>query len=71
MKFADILETSEGLKRKSPKVADDEQLRKALYVWFIQQRTSDTPISGLPNDLQKSCFQIDCRFLNLISFVLH
>ena len=51
MKFADILETSEGLKWKSPKVADDEQLSKALYVWFIQQRTSDTPISGLPNDL--------------------
>ena len=51
MKFADILEASKGLKRKSPKVADDEQLSKALYVWFIQQRTSDTPISGLPNDL--------------------
>ena len=37
MKFADILETSEGLKRKSLKVAHDEQLDKALYAWFIQQ----------------------------------
>ena len=46
MKFADILETSEGLKRKSLKVAHDEQLDKALYAWFIQQRTSGTPISG-------------------------
>ena len=46
MKFADILETSEGLKRKSLKVAHNEQLDKALYAWFIQQRTSGTPTSG-------------------------
>ena len=51
MKFADILETSEGLKRKSLKVAHDEQLHKALYAWFIQQRTSGTPTSGPPNNL--------------------
>ena len=51
MKFADILETSERVKRKLLKVAHDEQLDKALYVWFIQQRTSGTPISGPPNDL--------------------
>ena len=50
MKFADILETSEGLKRKSLKVAHDEQLDKALYAWFIQQRTARTPISGPPNN---------------------
>ena len=37
MKFADILETSEGLKCESLKVAHDEQLNKALYVWFIPQ----------------------------------
>ena len=46
IKFADNLETSEGLKRKSLKVARDEQLDNALYAWFIQQRTSGTPISG-------------------------
>ena len=51
MKFADILETSERVKRKLLKVAHDEQLDKALYVWFIQQQTSGTPISGPPNDL--------------------
>ena len=49
MKFADILETSEELKRKSLKVVHDEELYKAellifctvaepLYVWFIQQQ---------------------------------
>lgn len=27
------------------KVAHDEQLDKALYTWFIQQRTAGTPIS--------------------------
>ena len=37
MKFADILETSEQLKRKLLKVACDEQLTKVLYAWFIQQ----------------------------------
>ena len=52
MKFADILETSERVKWKLLKVAHDEQLDKALYVWFIQQRTSGTPISGPQNDLQ-------------------
>ena len=51
MKFADILETSERLTRKSLKAAHDEQLDKALYAWFIQQRTARTPISGPPNNL--------------------
>lgn len=46
MKFVDNLESDEGLKRKSLKVAQDEQLDKALYGWFIQQRTAGTPISG-------------------------
>ena len=51
MKFADILETSEILTRKSLKAAHDEQLDKALYAWFIQQRTAHTPISVPPNNL--------------------
>ena len=51
LKFADILETNERVKRKLLEVAHDEQLDKALYVWFIQQRTSGTPISGPLNDL--------------------
>ena len=46
LKFSDSIETSEGLNRKSLKLADDEQLAKALYAWFIQQRSSGTPISG-------------------------
>ena len=46
LKFTDSIETSEGLKRKSLKLADDEQLEKALYAWFIQQRSTGTPISG-------------------------
>ena len=33
MKFADILKTSEGLTSKSLKVAHDEQLDKALYMY--------------------------------------
>ena len=33
MKFADILETNKRLKRKSLKVAHDEQFDKALYAW--------------------------------------
>ena len=34
------METSEGLKRKSLKLADDEQLDKALYGWFIFRSAS-------------------------------
>ena len=51
LKFANILETSEGLKQKLLKVAHDDQLDKVLYVWFIQERTSGTSISGPLNDL--------------------
>ena len=46
LKFTDSIETSEGLKRKSLKLANDEQLDKALYAWFIQQRSTGAPISG-------------------------
>ena len=46
LKFTDSIETSEGLNRKFLKLADDEQLDKALYAWFIQQGSSGTPISG-------------------------
>jgi len=44
LKFTDSIETSEGLKRKSLKLADDDQLDKELYAWFIQQRSTGTPI---------------------------
>ena len=44
MKFADNLEIDHELKRKSLKVAHDEQLDEALYAWFIQQKTAGTPI---------------------------
>ena len=46
MKSANNLESDHGLKRKSLKLAHDEQLDEALYTWFIQQRTAGTPISG-------------------------
>ena len=46
LKFTDSIEKSEELKRKSLKLADDKQLDKALYAWFIQQRSIGTPISG-------------------------
>ena len=37
LKFADSIETCEGLKCKSLKLADDKQLDEALYAWFILQ----------------------------------
>ena len=46
LKFTDSIEKSEGLKRKSLKLVDDGQLDKALYTWFIQQRSIGKPISG-------------------------
>ena len=46
LKFTDSIETSEGLKCKFLKLADDEQLDKALYAWFIRQRSTGTPTSG-------------------------
>ncbi|XP_066026205.1 tetratricopeptide repeat protein 28-like [Pocillopora verrucosa] len=46
LKLTNNIETSEGLKRKSLKLANDERLDQALYTWFIQQRSTGTPISG-------------------------
>ena len=46
LKLTNNTETSEGLKRKSLKLANDERLDQALYTWFIQQRSTGTPISG-------------------------
>ena len=40
MKFTDNLEIDHELKRKSLKVAHDEQLDEALYAWFIPQKNS-------------------------------
>ena len=37
MKFANNVETSEGLQQKSLMIASNEQLNEALYAWFIQQ----------------------------------
>ena len=37
MKFANNVETSEGLQQKSFTIASNEQLNEALYAWFIQQ----------------------------------
>ena len=48
LKMTDSIKTSERLKRKSLKLAGDEQLNKALYAWFIQQRYTGTPVSGSP-----------------------
>ena len=36
LKFTDNIETSEGLKRKSLKLANDEQLDQALYIDYIR-----------------------------------
>jgi len=42
-----ILKFTDNVKQKSMKLANDERLDQALYTWFIQQRLTVTPISGL------------------------
>ena len=37
---------SAGLSRKNMRVADDTLLDKSLYLWFTQESTKGTPISG-------------------------
>ena len=46
-KFADSLETQQGLKRKSLKLASDDNLEKSLFSWFVQERSKGTPVSGI------------------------
>ena len=46
LKFTDKFKTSEAFDPKSLKVANDEQVDKALYACFFQQRYTGMPISG-------------------------
>ena len=32
--------------RKTMRLADDEKLDEALYLWFVQKRSQDMPVSG-------------------------
>ena len=65
LKFTDNVETSEGLKRKSLKLANDERLDQALYTWFIQQRSTGTPISGLLLQEKAKQFAMRSRYKTL------
>ena len=47
LKFTDKFKMSEAFDPKSLKVANDEQVDKALYACFFQQRYTGMPISGL------------------------
>uniref|UniRef100_A0A8C0QS57 HTH CENPB-type domain-containing protein n=1 Tax=Chelonoidis abingdonii TaxID=106734 RepID=A0A8C0QS57_CHEAB len=40
------LDESEGLERKCLKTAQDNQLDRAVFTWFTQERSDSTPISG-------------------------
>lgn len=47
LKFTTTLDSEEGSKhRKTMKTAENKDLEKAMYVWFIQKRSQGQPISG-------------------------
>ena len=46
LKFTDKFKMSEAFDPKSLKVSNDEQVDKALYACFFQQRYTGMPISG-------------------------
>ena len=62
LKFTNNIETTEGLKRKSLKLANDERLDQALYMytWFIQQRLTGTPIAGPLLQEKVKHFSLQC-----------
>ena len=48
--------------RKIMRLAKDQELEQALYIWFVQKRTQDTPVSGpllreKASNCMKSCMQ--------------
>nr|XP_006813725.1 PREDICTED: tigger transposable element-derived protein 5-like [Saccoglossus kowalevskii] len=45
-KFIFDVDQESGLKRKRAKLASNEDIDKAVYVWFIQGRSAGTPLSG-------------------------
>lgn len=45
-KFVENVEQTEGLSRKRARLANDDELDKALVLWFKEQRALGAPISG-------------------------
>ena len=44
--FADSVKTIKGLSKKRARTAADPNHDKALYNWFVQERSEGKPISG-------------------------
>ena len=61
MKFANNVETSEGLQQKSFTIASNEQLNEALYAWFIQQEYLVLQSPLLQKKAKHSCRQLHAQ----------
>jgi hypothetical protein len=44
--FVDVVDSTDGMKRKKARTANDPDLDKAVFTWFVKERSAVTPISG-------------------------
>ena len=54
-----------------PHVTNDEQLDKALYAWFIQQKSTGKPISGESKTFLRAVKRGAYSQLNFVFFILY
>ena len=54
-----------------PLVTNDEQLDKALYAWFIQQKSTGKPISGESKTFLRAVKRGAYSQLNFVFFILY
>ncbi len=67
--FVDTVDSSDGMKRKKARTANDPELDKAVYSWFVKERQAGTPISGPVMSVQAQKFHNQLHVENSGEFV--
>ena len=56
--FVDTIDPTDGMKRKKTRTANDPELDKAVFTWFVKKRQGGITISGPVLSLQAHTFHI-------------
>ena len=67
--FVDTVDSSDGMQRKKARTANDPELDKAVFSWFVKERQAGTPISGPVLSMQAQKFHSQLHADNSGDFV--
>jgi len=62
--FVDTVDSTDGMKRKKARTANDPELDKAVFTWFVKERQAGTPSSGPVLSVQAQKFHNDLHVDN-------